>query len=73
MTVNNSVLFSDAISNLVPQTQAAGSIIAEKEYTLDNLTVSAMYAVLLGLMLTIAVPLILVILGIVIFVIRRKK
>lgn len=73
MTVDNSVLFSDAISNLVPQTQAAGSIIAEKEYTLDNLTVSAMYAVLLGLMLTIAVPLILVILGIVIFVIRRKK
>ena len=32
MTVNNSVLFSDAISNLVPQTQAAGSIIAENTY-----------------------------------------
>ncbi len=73
MTANNSALFSDVISCLVPETQSAGSTIPEKEYTLGNLTVNAMYAVLLGLMLMVVIPLILVILGIVVFVIRRKK
>lgn len=73
LTANNTVLFSDVISSLVPQTQSAGSAIPEKEYTLRSLTVNAMSAVFIGIMVMLVIPLILVIFGIVIFVIRRKK
>ena len=73
VTANNVTLFSDAVKGLVGESDDAGSVIPEKEYTLSNLTVSAMYAILLGLSFTIVVPIILLILGIVIFMVRRKK
>jgi ABC-2 type transport system permease protein len=73
LTANNATLFADAISNMIPETESAGSVIPEKSYTLGNITVSALYAVLLGILVTIAAPLILLIIGIVIFVVRRKK
>lgn len=73
VTANNVTLFSDAVNTLVGETDNAGSVIPEKEYTLDNITVSAMYAILLGLSFAIVVPIILLILGIVIFMVRRKK
>lgn len=73
MTANNAVLFSDVISTIVPDTDSSDSVIPMKEYTLDNLTVNALWSILLGLLFTIFVPLILVGTGIVIFAIRRKK
>ena len=46
---------------------------AEKEYTLSNLTVNALHAALLGLLVTIILPILLLAGGIVIFMVRRKK
>ena len=54
-------------------TQSAGSVIPEKEYTLSNLTVNALHAALLGLLVTIILPILLLAGGIVIFMVRRKK
>ena len=73
MTTNNATMFSDVIGNMITNTKSAGSVIPEKEYTLSNLTVNALHAVLLGLLVTIIVPILLLAGGIVIFMIRRKK
>jgi ABC-2 type transport system permease protein len=73
MTANNSTLFADAISALIPQTESAGAVIPEKSYTLGTITVSAMYSLVLGIAFIILVPLVLLAIGIAIFVIRRKK
>lgn len=73
MTANNGVLFSDVIGSLIPETESLGTVIPMKDYTLDNLTVNALWSVLLGLLFTIFVPIILLATGIVIFVVRRKK
>lgn len=73
MTANNAVLFSDVISTLVPATESAGIVIPMKEFTLGNLTVNALWSILLGLLFAIFVPVILLAAGIVIFVVRRKK
>jgi ABC-2 type transport system permease protein len=73
MTANNATLFADAISALIPDTGSSGSVIPQKSYTLGTITVSALYGILIGLIFMIVVPVILLILGIVIFVIRRKK
>ena len=73
MTTNNASLFSDVIGNMITDTQSAGSVIPEKEYTLSNLTVNALHAALLGLLVTIILPILLLAGGIVIFMVRRKK
>ena len=73
MTTNNASLFSDIIGNMVTETESAGSVIPEKEYTLSNLTVNGLHAILLGLFATIIIPIMLLAGGIVIFMIRRKK
>ena len=73
MTTNNASLFSGVIGNMITDTQSAGSVIPEKEYTLSNLTVNALHAALLGLLVTIILPILLLAGGIVIFMVRRKK
>ena len=73
MTTNNAALFSDVIGNMITDTRSAGSVIPEKEYTLSNLTVNALHAVLLGLLVTVILPILLLAGGIVIFMVRRKK
>ena len=73
LTSNNTTLFDDVTTKLVGETKLAASVIPEKEYTLGNLTVSAVYTILLGLLLTIIIPIVLIVCGIVIFVVRRKK
>ena len=73
MTTNNESLFSGVIGNMITDTQSAGSVIPEKEYTLSNLTVNALHAALLGLLVTIILPILLLAGGIVIFMVRRKK
>ena len=73
MTTNNATMFSDVIGNMITDTQSAGSVIPEKEYTLGNLTVNALHAALLGLLVTIILPILFLAGGIVIFMVRRKK
>lgn len=73
MTTNNASLFSGVIGNMITDTQSAGSVIPEKEYTLSNLTVNALHAALLGLLVTMILPILLLAGGIVIFMVRRKK
>lgn len=73
LTSNNTTLFDDVTTKLVGETKLAASVIPEKEYTLGNLIVSAVYTILLGLLLTIIIPIVLIVCGIVIFVVRRKK
>lgn len=73
LTSNNATLFDDVTTKLIGETKLAASVIPEKEYTLGKLTVSAIYTILLGLLFTIIIPIILIVCGIVIFVVRRKK
>ena len=73
LTSNNITLFDDVTTKLIGETKLAASVIPEKEYTLSNLTVSAVYTILLGLLFTIIIPIVLIVCGIVIFVVRRKK
>ena len=73
MTTNNATMFSDVIGNMITDTKSAGSVIPEKEYTLGNLTVNALHAALLGLLVTIILPILFLAGGIVIFMVRRKK
>jgi ABC-2 type transport system permease protein len=73
MTANNSTLFADVISQMIPQTQADGNVVPEKSFTLGTITVSALYSIAIGLIFMIFVPVVLLGIGIAIFVIRRKK
>jgi ABC-2 type transport system permease protein len=73
LTANNPTLFADVISQLIPQTNASGAVIAEKSFTLGTVTVSAMYSLIIGIVFMIIVPLVLLVIGIAIFVVRRKK
>lgn len=73
LTSNNTTLFDDVTTKLVGETKLAASVIPEKSYTLSNLTVSAIYTIILGLLFTILIPIVLIVCGIVIFVVRRKK
>lgn len=70
---NNSSMFTDIVSNMVEKTELSTSVIAEKEYTMSNITVATMTAVMLGLVFAVFTPIVLVILGIVIWAVRRKK
>jgi hypothetical protein len=58
---------------LVPETGAGGNVIPEKSFTLGNITVSALYSIIIGIIFMFVVPIILLGIGIAIFVIRRKK
>ena len=73
LTSNNATLFDDVTTKLIGETKLAASVIPEKEYTLGKLTVSAVYTILWGLLFTIVIPIVLIVCGIVIFVVRRKK
>lgn len=70
---NNSTLFTSIISRFVGETDLSGSVIPEKEVSLGALTISAFWVGALGMLLTIVIPLILLALGIVIWILRRKK
>ena len=73
MTTNNATLFSDIIGTMITETNSAGSVIPEKEYTLSNLTVNALHAALIGIFGMIVIPVLLLIFGIVVFMVRRRK
>lgn len=70
---NNALMFTNMVSKLVGQSELNTSVIPEKECNLSNLTVSASAVILLGLLGAIVIPLVLLIVGIVIWAVRRRK
>ena len=53
--------------------ELASSVIPVKDYTLSNITINTLQAVVTGLIIMVAVPILLIIIGIVVWAMRRKK
>lgn len=70
---NNSAMFTDIIAQMVGDSDLATSVIPTKDYTLSAITVDAAAGILYGLGLMIVLPVIMMILGIVIWASRRKN
>lgn len=70
---NNATMFTNVISQMVEQTELNSSVIPEKEVSLSNLTISAFTVTFLGVLITIFAPVALLVIGIVIWILRRKK
>ena len=70
---NNADMFKDVITSMTGNVELASSVIPVKEYTLSNITINTLQAVITGLIIMIAVPILLIIIGIVVWAMRRKK
>lgn len=70
---NNADMFKDVITSMTGNVELASSVIPVKDYTLSNITINTLQAVVTGLIIMIAVPILLIIIGIVVWVMRRKK
>lgn len=70
---NNASMFTDIVSQLVDEGDVSTTVIPVKECNLSNLTVSATTVIILGLLCAIVAPIILLVLGIVIWTVRRRK
>ena len=70
---NNSKLFTDTITELTGDSDLATSVIPTKEYTLGAITVDAAAGIMFGLCIMIVLPLGMIVAGIVIWSMRRKK
>lgn len=70
---NNADMFKDVISSMTGNVELASSVIPVKDYTLSNITINTLQAVITGLIIMIAVPMLLIIIGIVVWAMRRKK
>ena len=66
-------MFKDVITSMTGNVELASSVIPVKEYTLSNITINTLQAVITGLIIMIAVPILLIIIGIVVWAMRRKK
>lgn len=70
---NNADMFKDVITSMTGNVELASSVIPEKDYTLSNITINTLSAVVVGLIVMIAIPMVLLIIGIVVWAVRRKK
>ena len=70
---NNSTMFADIMGMFVGETELASSVIPVKEMILSNLTISTAFATAFGLVMTIVLPIFLIVYGIAIWGMRRKK
>lgn len=70
---NNATMFTDIVSKMVGEVELATSVIPEKEYSLSNITVSTFTAVMLWVVIMLIIPIILIVAGIAIWAVRRKK
>ena len=70
---NNADMFKDVITSMTGNVELASSVIPEKDYTLSNITINTLSAVVVGLIVMIAIPVVLLIIGIVVWAVRRKK
>ena len=66
-------MFKDVITSMTGNVELASSVIPVKDYTLSNITINTLQAVITGLIIMIAVPMLLIIIGIVVWAMRRKK
>ena len=66
-------MFKDVITSMTGNVELASSVIPVKDYTLSNITINTLQAVVTGLIIMIAVPIMLIIIGIVVWAMRRKK
>lgn len=66
-------MFKDVITSMTGNVELASSVIPVKDYTLSNITINTLQAVVTDLIIMIAVPILLIIIGIVVWVMRRKK
>lgn len=70
---NNADMFKDVITSMTGYVELASSVIPVKDYTLSNITINTLQAVITGLIIMVAVPILLIIIGIVVWAMRRKK
>lgn len=70
---NHAAMFTDIISQMTSQAELSSSVIPVKDVTLSNLTVDTATALMWAGVIIIIVPLAMLILGIVIWYLRRKK
>jgi ABC-2 type transport system permease protein len=70
---NNADMFKDVITSMTGNVELASSVIPVKDYTLSNITIFTLQAVITGLIIMVAVPILLIIIGIVVWAMRRKK
>lgn len=66
-------MFKDVITSMTGNVELASSVIPVKDYTLSNITINTLQAVITGLIIMVAVPILLIIIGIVVWAMRRKK
>ena len=69
----NSALFSDCITTLVSTDDTATVVVPVKEYDLTSITVSASVLIAARILLLCVIPVVLVALGFIIWILRRKK
>lgn len=70
---NNSTLFASTINSLVGEAEESNLVVIPvKEYTMESLTVPQSSVVLIGLLTVITVPIVFMIIGVVIWMRRRK-
>ena len=70
---NNLDLFSDFISAMISDEDSSSISIAVKEYSVDYLTITSRMAIVVSMAFTVILPIVLIIIGIVIWVRRRKR
>ena len=71
--IHNADMFKDVITSMTGNVELASSVIPVKDYTLSNITINTLQAVITGLIIMVAVPILLIIIGIVVWAMRRKK
>ncbi len=67
----NSELFANVIAEFAGGEESVS--VAAKNYSADNLTITQTYVIILGLVFTILLPLVLLVMGVVIWMNRRKR
>ena len=70
---NNADMFKGVISKMAGDVELSTSVIPEKDYNLSNITINTMAAIWTGISIMIILPIILLIAGIAIWAVRRKK
>ena len=69
----NSTLFVNCVSEYIGKGENSSIVVPVKDYQLDNLVINSGSALLLGILIAVIIPAALIILGIVIWVKRRKR
>lgn len=69
----NVSMFTDVLGSMVSSENLTASVIPVKDYTLGTITITSMVTLLGGLAATIVIPVVLIIAGVIVWAVRRKK